>query len=192
MSEIALVQACGILDAADLESFVSRKLTSCEKETLNFHLSRFRSDNTRKAYEYQWRLFVSWCFKEGFVPFPATVEVVWSATFGPGNSNQWTPTRTLHGNRNSYVPAGRSPPQSQKACSGESSHWLLNRATSSLTVSPDPARPPRSHRSLAAAGSLSKRAPIRAISRLTKTIEASPNAPRLDAREITSNLNILV
>lgn len=76
MSEIAIIATQGILDAVDMPTFVDRELTAAETETLNFHLSRSRSANTRKAYEYQWRLFVSWCFKEGFVPFPATVEVV--------------------------------------------------------------------------------------------------------------------
>lgn len=76
MSEIAIIPTQGILEAGDVPTFVDRELTAAETEALNFHLSRSRSANTRKAYEYQWRLFVSWCYKEGFVPFPVAVEVV--------------------------------------------------------------------------------------------------------------------
>lgn len=54
----------------------SRELTPAETDTLNFHLLNSRSENTRKAYESQWRLFVSWCYGEGFIPFPVTTDVV--------------------------------------------------------------------------------------------------------------------
>lgn len=81
MTELAKITENEVLETAVIVSpngspYVSRALTVAETETLNFHLSNARSENTRMAYESQWKGFVKWCFQQGFLPFPATVEVV--------------------------------------------------------------------------------------------------------------------
>lgn len=54
----------------------NRSLTVIEAETIRYHLTNARSENTRLAYERQWRLFTRWCEREGFTPFPAQVSTV--------------------------------------------------------------------------------------------------------------------
>lgn len=56
--------------------YTNRAITQHEAETIKFHLSNARSLNTRLAYETQWKLFVSWCKEQGFLPFPAEVSTV--------------------------------------------------------------------------------------------------------------------
>lgn len=75
MSEIALIRMPDEIAVLDVP-FVNRELTEAENHVLDFHLSNARSLNTRKAYETQWKLFVSYCYREGFIPFPVTTEVV--------------------------------------------------------------------------------------------------------------------
>jgi len=76
MTELAIITSYSEIEAEEPQGFSSRELTPEENGKLTFHLSHARSENTRKAYEYQWRLFVSWCLNEGFLPFPVSVEVI--------------------------------------------------------------------------------------------------------------------
>jgi integrase len=65
--------------AGPLGSFADRALTVLEKDTIAYHLSNSRSENTRIAYKSQWDQFVKWCAAQqddsgnGFVPFPCAV-----------------------------------------------------------------------------------------------------------------------
>lgn len=61
---------------ATMEPYSNRNISLAEQETLRFHVNNARARNTNLAYESQWKLFVSWCKDEGFVPYPAEPTVI--------------------------------------------------------------------------------------------------------------------
>jgi site-specific recombinase XerD len=75
MNTVALVEQNSIVNVADT-GFSNRELTPGETEAIRYHLSNARSHNTKLAYGTQWKLFVSWCQQEGFLPFPAEVSTI--------------------------------------------------------------------------------------------------------------------
>jgi site-specific recombinase XerD len=75
MKTVALVEQNNNADVASI-GLGNRELTTAETEVIRCHLSNARSRNTRLAYGTQWKLFVSWCKQEGFLPFPAEVSTI--------------------------------------------------------------------------------------------------------------------
>lgn len=65
--------AITVIDAPQIQG---RGLTIVEQETLGFHARNALSENTRLAYERQWKAFVKWCRTKGFTPFPAETSTV--------------------------------------------------------------------------------------------------------------------
>lgn len=52
------------------------QLPSTLVESAKRYASAARSDNTRRAYDAQWKLFVAWCADRNFTPMPATPQTI--------------------------------------------------------------------------------------------------------------------
>lgn len=75
MNTLAVIEAPTSKNAIS-HGYSNRALTVQETEAIRYHLSNSRSRNTRLAYAAQWKLFVSFCKQEGFLPFPAEVNTI--------------------------------------------------------------------------------------------------------------------
>lgn len=64
-----------IIDLPDT-GYVGRELTQVEADTISYHLSNARSENTRIAYESQWKGFLGWCQSNRHLAYPVTVETI--------------------------------------------------------------------------------------------------------------------